>query len=178
MATTEEAHPEHIHLLERVLAKVMTNENGCWIWMAARTQGGYGALWLDGEVKYVHRVVGVLFLALDEHSGQYVLHECDTRSCCNPNHLRLGSHADNMADASAKGRLSKKLKPQDVIEIRRLRAEGRTQKDLATRYGVSRATIQQIERRETWRHLEEERVPSQSSAPPFGDRDQSLAKSA
>ena len=68
MATTEEADAKHIHTLERVLANVTTNENGCWIWMAARTQGGYGALWLDGEAKYAHRVVGVIFLDLDEKS--------------------------------------------------------------------------------------------------------------
>ena len=176
MATTEEAPPEHTHLLERVLANVMTNENGCWIWMAARTQGGYGALWLDGEVKYTHRVVGVLCLALDENSGQYVLHNCDTPACCNPNHLRLGSHQENMADASAKGRLSKKLTPTEVIEIRRLRAEGHTQQDLADRFGVSRMTIRQIERRETWRHLPEHE-PSSSSAL-LGDGEGSLAESA
>jgi DNA-binding XRE family transcriptional regulator len=156
MAT--EGHPEHVHLLERVLANVMANENGCWIWMAARTHAGYGALWLEGKVKYAHRVVGVLFLALDESSGHHVLHNCDTRACCNPNHLRLGSHQENMADAAAKGRMGKKLKPADVMEIRRLRAEGQTQQDLATRYGVSRMTIRQIERRETWRHLPEEQA--------------------
>jgi DNA-binding XRE family transcriptional regulator len=156
MATTEEAHPEHTHLLERVLANVMTNENGCWIWTAARTQGGYGALWLDGEVRYAHRVVGVIFLGLDEKTGLYVMHDCDTPACCNPNHLRLGTHRANMEDASAKGRLGKKLQPADVIEIRRLRAEGHTQQVLADRFGVSRMTIRQIERRETWRHLPDE----------------------
>jgi DNA-binding XRE family transcriptional regulator len=178
MARTDEADAEHIHLLERVLANVMTNENGCWLWMGARNKGGYGALWLDGEVKYTHRVVGVVFLALDEASGQYVLHDCDTRACCNPGHLRLGSHADNMADASAKGRLSKKLTPAEVIEIRRLRAEGHTQQALADRYGVSRMTIRQIERRETWRHLSDEPGPRPSSASLLGDGDESLAESA
>jgi DNA-binding XRE family transcriptional regulator len=176
MATTEETHPEHIHLLERVLANVMTNANGCWIWMAARTQGGYGALWLDGEVKYAHRVVGVLFLALDENSGKCVLHECDTPACCNPNHLRLGSHRENMLDATVKGRMSKKLQPADVMEIRRLRAEGHTQQVLADRFGVSRTTIQQIERRETWRHLPDE---EQDDAPTRCDTTlDSLAESA
>lgn len=175
MATTEDAHPEHIHVLERVLANVMTNENGCWLWMGARNKGGYGALWLDGEVKYTHRVVGVVFLALDEDSGQYVLHNCDTRACCNPSHLRLGSHADNMADASAKGRLSKKLRPDEVIEIRRLRAEGHTQQALADRFGVSRMTIRQIERRETWRHLPDEAQDTPTRSDSILD---SLAESA
>ena len=64
-----------------------------------------------------------------------------------------------MADAAAKGRMSKKLKPADVLEIRRLRADGQTrqtQQDLADRFGVSRTTVRHIERRETWRHLPEE----------------------
>ncbi len=165
MARTEDAHPEHIHLLERVLAKVMTNENGCWIWTAARTQAGYGALWIDGGAKYTHRLVAVLFLALDEKSGLCVLHHCDTPACCNPNHLRLGTHRENMADASAKGRLGKKLQPAEVIEIRHLRAEGHTQEALATRYDVSKTTIRQIERRETWRYLSEEQgAPTRSDS--------------
>ena len=178
MAPTEDTHTEHIHLLERVLANVMTNENGCWIWTAARTRGGYGALWLDGEVKYAHRIIGGLFLALDEKSGLCVLHNCDTPACCNPNHLRLGTHRENMADASAKGRMGKKLTPAEVIEIRRLRAQGRTQRELAERFGVSRMTIRQIERRETWRHLSEEHEPSPCSVAPVDYRDESLAESA
>jgi DNA-binding XRE family transcriptional regulator len=113
-------------------------------------------LWLDGGAKYVHRLVATLFLALDETSGDLVLHMCDRPSCCNPDHLRVGSHEENMADAAAKGRMGKKLKPRDVSEIRRLRAEGHTQQDLAERFGVSRMTIRQIERRETWRHLPDE----------------------
>jgi transcriptional regulator with XRE-family HTH domain len=53
-----------------------------------------------------------------------------------------------------------------VIEIRRLRAEGHTQQDLADRFGVSRMTIRQIERRETWRHLpdEEQYAPARSDS--------------
>ena len=178
MAPTEDTHTEHIHLLERVLANVMTNENGCWIWTAARTHGGYGALWLDGEVKYAHRIVGVLFLALDEQSGLYVLHDCDVPACCNPNHLRLGTHRENMADASAKGRLGKKLQPAQVIEIRRLRKEGHTQPELAKRYNVSKTTIRQIERRETWRNLSEEHKPSPPSDALLDYGDGSLAESA
>jgi DNA-binding XRE family transcriptional regulator len=156
MATTEEVHPEHMRLLERVLAEVKIEEDGCWEWTGACNRGGYGGLSFAGVWWYVHRLIAVLFLGLDAASGLYVLHTCDRPQCCNPSHLRLGSHADNMADASAKGRLSKKLTPGEVIEIRRLRAEGHTQQDLADRFGVSRMTIRQIERRETWRHLPDE----------------------
>jgi DNA-binding XRE family transcriptional regulator len=178
MQGSEDADREQLLLLERLLARVVRSEGcGCWIWTGARTAGGYGALWLHGEPKYVHRVMAALFLALDETSGELVLHVCDRPSCCNPNHLRLGSHKENMADASAKGRMSKKLQPADVIEIRRLRAEGHTQQALADRYGVSRMTIRQIERRETWRHLSDEYEPSSSSAL-LDDGDKSLAESA
>ncbi len=168
MQPSEEADREQVLLLERLLARVVRNESdGCWIWTGAHTAGGYGALWLDGEARYVHRLVAALFLPWDEMSGKYVLHMCDRPSCCNPNHLRVGSHQENMADASAKGRLSKKLQAADVIEIRRLRAAGHTQQDLAERFGVSRTTVQQIERRETWRHLpdEMEETPKLSCSP-------------
>lgn len=157
MQESDDADGEQVLLLERLLARVVRNESdGCWIWTGAHTAGGYGELRLGGGPKYVHRLMAALFLPCDEMSGQYVLHLCDQPSCCNPSHLRLGTQKENMADASAKGRLSKKLQPADVIEIRRLRAEGHTQQALADRFGVTRTTIQQIERRETWQHLPDE----------------------
>lgn len=79
-------------------------------------------------------------------AGMHVLHSCDNPPCVNPEHLRLGTHADNMADKAAKGRCNiprgaanheAKLSDQDVLDIRAARAKGEQYKAIAQRYGIN-----------------------------------------
>lgn len=144
---------EQLRVLEKLLARMTEDANGCWIWDGARTGDGYGGIWLNGEVKYVHRIAAALFLALDRSSDLYVLHECDNRACFNPAHLRLGTQADNMLDAARKGRMKSKLTREDVVEIKRLLSEGQTHKSIGERYGVTKENIGQIARGKTWKHV-------------------------
>ena len=144
---------EELRLLERLLARMTTDENGCWVWRGARTGAGYGGIWVHGEVKYVHRLAAALFLALDEDSGLSVLHECDNPGCFNPSHLRLGTQADNMHDCAVRGRINRKLDEADVIGIKRLLREGHTHKSIGERYGVTKENVGQISRGKTWKHV-------------------------
>jgi hypothetical protein len=142
------------------MSKEIDASTGCWIWKGAKTKGGYGELRVEGRVKYTHRLSATLYFGFDESSGLYVLHRCDVRACFNPHHLFVGTQAENMQDASAKGRLGRgKLKPQQVAQIKRLLMDDWTHADLARRYGVSAATISQIARRQIWKNIE--------PAPPF-----------
>ena len=76
---------------------------GCWLW-AGRLVEGYGIFTLN------HRDNQLAHRASYEHfvgpipQGLFVLHKCDVRSCINPDHLFIGTHADNMADMKRKGR--------------------------------------------------------------------------
>jgi hypothetical protein len=89
-------------------------ENDCWMWQGSHNGNGYGELSqyaLTGNVKpkRAHR------LSWEIHNGKIpdgmcVCHHCDTPRCVNPNHLFLGTHADNMHDASVKGRAGRKPK--------------------------------------------------------------------
>ena len=76
--------------------------------------------------------------------------------CCNPDHLFLGTHADNAHDRHAKGRSARahrKLTADDVRQIRILRARGLTQVEAGRRFGVSGCTVSAIENGRFWRHL-------------------------
>jgi hypothetical protein len=87
-----------------------------------------------------------------------VLHKCDVPSCVNPDHLFLGTQADNMRDRDAKGRTAmgergggSKLTVSGVLEIRREIASGADQRGLARRHGIHYTTIRRIATGRTWR---------------------------
>ena len=92
--------------------------------------------------------------------GRTVCHRCDRRACFNPDHLFIGTQADNIADAVAKGRMAKGeragravLTEKAILDIRARVAAGAVQRKLAMEYGVPPATICDVVRRKTWKHL-------------------------
>src|SRR5690606_24199021 len=95
-----------------------------------------------------HRLAYVLAHG-DIPEGMSVLHRCDNPACVNPEHLFLGTQADNVADAVAKGRIAKGDRlPQTVLTEEQVReaidlivAGKATLMALAERYGVSMATL-------------------------------------
>lgn len=144
---------------------------GCWNWMGHKSPDGYGVICGMGETR-AHR------LSLRLHGvtippGLIVMHLCDNRACVNPEHLRIGTHAENIQDRDAKGRTATgdrngsrryprkgsknptaKLTEADVVEIRRLRAEtDESLSSIGKRYGVTNQVISSIEHRRSWRHV-------------------------
>jgi len=79
--------------------------SGCWLWTGALSDTGYGSLRTSEGLFNAHRASYLAHVG-PIPDGLWVLHSCDIRSCCNPYHLFLGTRRDNIADASAKGRLS------------------------------------------------------------------------
>lgn len=77
--------------------------SGCWLWTGAADSKGYGAISAWGRVRSTHRVAWTLFrgpIPVD----MTVCHRCDVTLCCNPDHMFLGTHRENMRDMAAKGR--------------------------------------------------------------------------
>lgn len=93
------------HLSERFWRNV-EKTSGCWLWVGKRHRQGYGWFWVDGKKCYAHRIA---FAALVEPipQGLWVLHHCDTPACIRPDHLYLGTHADNMRDRQLRGRTAR-----------------------------------------------------------------------
>jgi hypothetical protein len=153
-------------LAVRFWARVEKSD-GCWLWKGAHKYGpnspeSYGYFNVGGKEKRkraAHRLAWELTYG-PIPDGLFVLHVCDRQICCNPQHLRLGSQADNLADMVAKGRAcrgeqrSVRFTDNHVREIRaRYATGGISQAAIAAIYGVSAGHIGSIIRGETWRHL-------------------------
>lgn len=157
--------------IERVLDKVIPIPfSGCWIFMGATNHFGYGIAGTGGRgepVDRVHRIAYKYFKG-EIPKGMFVCHTCDIPSCCNPDHLFLGTNQDNVNDMVKKKRNSKpprnphivgsahpgaKLTEDQVLEIRDLYRKGITQKILAEQYGVARQSISKIVNNKRFKHV-------------------------
>lgn len=147
-----------IPLLERFWAKVnVAGPDDCWEWTACKSR--YGIIRHFGKNMSAHRVSWQINIGLIPE-GMLVCHKCDNPICVNPNHLFVGTWADNHSDMHAKMRHKygedhhkSKLTESDVVSIRAAVENGSTKAALARRYGVSDAQIGHIVRRKHWRHV-------------------------
>jgi len=141
---------------------------GCWNWSASKRYNGYGQITSAKKNLYPHRV------SFEVHIGKiplglHVCHSCDNRACINPDHLFLGTPADNNADRNAKGRQAKgkdisknrrsmaaegngraKLTESDVLAIR---AQSIGCTTLARKYGISQSQILRIRKGDSWQSV-------------------------
>lgn len=143
-------HHEHITPLAERLWRRVRKTDGCWFWTGCRDKNGYGQIALKrGEhSKLVHRISWQLTYGVIP-DGLNVLHKCDTPTCCNPDHLFLGTQLDNMRDMRAKGRGRRPmLTPTILAKARKMLAKGAYQRDVAHHFNVSQSGLSRALKRE------------------------------
>ncbi len=135
--------------------------DACWEWKGYVSRPpGYARISDGGTQYYAHRWAYESFVG-PVPTGMYVCHRCDNKSCVNPYHLFVGTHTDNVRDAAKKGlnvrgvrQSFAKLNPDKVREIRRLFAAGQAIGALARKYQVTYATISDVLKGVTWKHVD------------------------
>lgn len=143
------------------IAQKSKDSGACRAWTAGRDDNGYGRFYSPHtKERLAHRAAYE-----DAHgpipAGLDVCHTCDNPPCILNAHLFLGTHADNMADRDAKGRVARgetsgtsKLNEAEVRSIRRLVQKGLTRTEIAAQVGVSRAAVSMIASGKRWRHVD------------------------
>lgn len=67
----------------------------CWLWTKARYKNGYGRSSIKGRNVYVHRAVWEALIGSIPPLLE-IDHLCRIRHCCNPDHLELVTHQENV----------------------------------------------------------------------------------
>lgn len=138
--------------------------SGCILWMGSYYRSGYGQAKWKRQGTVAHRVSWTLNRG-PIPTGLLVCHKCDVKGCVNPDHLFLGTHADNMADRNAKGRQhfpkgelqgGHKLTASVVLEIiaepRPITLTRAT--EIALKHGIGWSHVYRLRRGERWTHLQ------------------------
>lgn len=141
--------------------------HNCWFWIGYVAPDGYGRIGLNPRIGKSYMTAHRFSWRL--HNGEisnalHVCHTCDTPTCVRPDHLFLGTQADNSADMAAKGHGSgnrargssvgiSRLTEKDIPIIRELKSHGSLIKDIACRFSVDPSTISVVLSGRTWKHV-------------------------
>jgi hypothetical protein len=142
--------------IEEAFDNRVVKTNGCWIWIGAINSKGYGVF----RKERAHRISYRLNVS-EIKPSDVVCHKCDNPRCVNPNHLFVGTQADNVHDMDSKNR--RKTKTMHGIEhpkakltdddIREIRSSKLSRKELEIKFNVSKTLIARILRKEVWKHV-------------------------
>lgn len=136
-------------------------EDECWPWVGGiLDRDGYGHFRWERKRERAHRLAYRFTFGADPGAHE-VCHRCDRPACCNPAHLFLGTHQENMADRNRKQRTAHgrrngraKLTDEMVLAIRAAHIPYKVSvAKLAARFGVNRYIVKDIVHGVTWRHL-------------------------
>jgi len=133
------AHSNIAQKWHSIQHKITENGDGCWIWNGHVNSSGYGMVQCDNMTDLpqntyhvcVHKL-SYLYHYARIPKDHVIMHDCDNRRCCNPEHLRAGTHRENIHDARTRGR----LRGRDYIKI-----YGKTRGEFAEELGIHPVTL-------------------------------------
>jgi DNA-binding NarL/FixJ family response regulator len=141
------------------------SKNECWPWKGS-IENGYGRTWINDKGYYAHRVIFNLAnpemielkAPTNKKAKGFLMHLCDNRICCNPNHLQIATLRENNLDMHQKGRVKHKVggdhhrsvfTNQQIEEIMDLRQDGLTMSMIAKKMNANKSTIKSLIRRKS-----------------------------
>lgn len=138
---------------------IYSSDDGCWLWTANKLWNGYGKVTLHQDHVLAHRLSYIIAGGTIPVKHD-VRHLCRNRNCVNPEHLETGTRKENMADKVRDGTMvwgdkhhKAKLTTSDILSIRNAISEGEYQTDVAKKFHVSAACINDIVLRRNWKHI-------------------------
>lgn len=141
---------------------VLTHESDdCLLWPFALFSTGYGLITINGQSHGVHRVVCEAVHGAPPSPTHEAAHSCGNKPCCNKQHLRWATPAENKADELIHGTRRRgeqhtlsKLTIDQVLRIREL-ADSRSmsQSTIAAMFGIDQTQVSNIYLRKQWTHL-------------------------
>lgn len=141
---------------------IKDNKTGCWEWQGYKNKAGYGYIKVKRKPYVAHRLSWMIHNG-DIPEGMLICHHCDNPGCVNPEHLFVGTSADNSNDMVMKGRSAKPKGEQNnnailtntqVNEIRLLLMKRtRTAVEIAKIFNISGGTVRLIDTGELWTHV-------------------------
>lgn len=157
---------EKIERMRQLLyRKIIKTKSGCWKFKGSINKWGYGVINIGGRLNASHHNAHRISWMV--HKGKipkrmFVCHICDNRSCCNPEHLFLGTPKDNMRDMHKKGRNINlkgeecpyaRLKNKDILKILKYFEKGYTNLQVAKKFNISKEHARDIKLGKNWAHI-------------------------
>ena len=152
---------------QRFFEKVkVVDDEQCWEWKGAKSPRGYGSFFVkkdhDGKKTYkrAHRLSYELKNG-EIPDGMYVLHSCDNPSCVNPNHLRVGTQLENVADMTKRKRApyrkgashGKAVLTELSVQRIRIIDGALSAPRLAKILNVTKSAISKVKDNDNWKHI-------------------------
>jgi hypothetical protein len=168
---------------EKRFWEMVCQGQSCWEWQGCKDSNGYGRVMLNGVRKRAHRYALIFSTGCDRPELE-ALHSCDNPGCCNPAHLRWGSHKENMADrknrkrgfipAGAKHGGAKLTEDQAA----RIKFGSEAAAMLALDLNVSTTVIYHIRQGRSWKHIGSPKGRASSPAHRAAPREKTRGTSA
>jgi hypothetical protein len=144
-------HPDEPRFWKKVAKGA---DDDCWEWKTTKSPDGYGHFHHDGGKLINSHRFAYMICRGEIPPGKIICHECDNPGCCNPRHLYVGTHEDNMRDRQMKGRTARGerhgMSRLTAADVRMMRLSPASVPDIARTLGIGETTVRDIRARRTW----------------------------